>query len=329
MKKIEFKDLPDETTPIDSDNLNLMQNNIEEAIGNSIDLSKSLGNIIVDDIECKNLLNINFQRQTLNGVTFAKNEDGSITLNGTAVKNTELNIDINKNVKADTYSFGITTDYSSIGYDFETGIHIYNNNTLKFNISTARSQRQIDESDVLKSFFIYFKNGATFNNFTIFPQLEKGLISTPYTKHKNFNNDPSLIQVKYLGGPLPYNTQTKLTGIEKVIKIGDRLSVYDDSVKIGKNVHHIKVSVEMDFGNDLSANVEISRNIYIGKNNEILNEFWFKNIAVNTVNYQSYSIPGYIIEVKENDLIYVKVLSTSNDDRVQGNNTHLLVEVID
>lgn len=32
MNKIEFRDLPDETTPVDAENLNQMQNNIESYI---------------------------------------------------------------------------------------------------------------------------------------------------------------------------------------------------------------------------------------------------------------------------------------------------------
>lgn len=47
MNKIEFKDLPDTTTPITADNLNLLQSNVENAMNNNIKtvFSKNTSNV--------------------------------------------------------------------------------------------------------------------------------------------------------------------------------------------------------------------------------------------------------------------------------------------
>lgn len=52
MKKIDFKNLPDKTTPINADNLNLLQDNIEESI-NEVDtkIMQHLFELNIDDIK--------------------------------------------------------------------------------------------------------------------------------------------------------------------------------------------------------------------------------------------------------------------------------------
>ena len=47
MEKIEFKDLPNTTTPIDADNLNLLQSNVENAMNSNI---KKVFSKIAEDV---------------------------------------------------------------------------------------------------------------------------------------------------------------------------------------------------------------------------------------------------------------------------------------
>ena len=55
MKKINFENLPSTNTPINSTNLNQVQDNVEKVFNGE----ESMGSIVVEDIECKNLFNKN------------------------------------------------------------------------------------------------------------------------------------------------------------------------------------------------------------------------------------------------------------------------------
>lgn len=173
-----FKNLPDETTPYEADRFNDLLNGEE-----------SIGSIVVEDIKSKNLLNPIKQTVTINGVTFTTNNDGSITLNGTATADISY-IFSNQKIYGDggNYYLGITTDYSGIGYNFEVAGYIYNaSSEVAKVISPNRGTRTIATNEYVSSFNIYFKSGATFNNFTIYPQLEKGTVATRHAKYVDFD----------------------------------------------------------------------------------------------------------------------------------------------
>ena len=150
---------------------------------------ESMGSIVVEDIKSKNLLNPIKQTVTINGVTFTTNNDGSITLNGTATADISY-IFSNQKIYGDggNYYLGITTDYSGIGYNFEVAGYIYNaSSEVAKVISPNRGTQTIATNEYVSSFNIYFKSGATFNNFTIYPQLEKGTVATRHAKYVDFD----------------------------------------------------------------------------------------------------------------------------------------------
>ena len=58
MVKIDFKDLPDTTTPVDADNLNQLQENVEDAIDNvSIDLDSQVSTTSTNGVENQAITN--------------------------------------------------------------------------------------------------------------------------------------------------------------------------------------------------------------------------------------------------------------------------------
>lgn len=66
MKKINFNNLPDTTTPINNTNLNTLQNNVEEVFNGN----EPMGSIVVDDISCTD-------PTKYFGYTSGSNENGS------------------------------------------------------------------------------------------------------------------------------------------------------------------------------------------------------------------------------------------------------------
>lgn len=145
------------------------------------------------DLSNRNILNCTTPTTTLVGVTVAKNNDGTYTLNGTATDNGILflakNIPINgeytyscaKGGSDNTYWARVvkyvgsaTSGGSVLGIDVGEGI--------TFNADTS-------ESGYTYSFDISFKKGMVFDNVTIYPMLTKGsqaLSYQPYVAPYNY-----------------------------------------------------------------------------------------------------------------------------------------------
>lgn len=172
MQKINFDDYPIEDTPINADNLNLLQNNVENGIAES--------NVF------KNMLYMNYSRgtsTTINGVTFTINDDGSISASGTGTNlgylwliydNNSLKLDDDK-----TYTWSLTTvsgTFVDVARIVSKGI-----SSNLFDVTTSVPTRTFKGS--------YFQNAIncflrvqpnTVYNYTIKLQLEESSSATDY-----------------------------------------------------------------------------------------------------------------------------------------------------
>lgn len=174
MQKIEFKNLPDETTPINSENLNTMQDNIEQYINlKDSDISKkingeeSMGSIVVEDIKSKNLYNP--MLVTINNNNYYY----------------EFEIDNTK-----PYVFQSPYDYTLV-----YGIDASGNETRPvYETGKTQDSRVVtfvpnsNEAKIKCAF--YTENFQGFNGV----QLEQNDVATNYNKYINFNG----IQYKYI-----------------------------------------------------------------------------------------------------------------------------------
>lgn len=159
-----------EAPKINATNLNKMENGIANAVE-----TDSIARL--DNVVSRNLLNLyNFQSQTINGVTFTKNKDNSITINGTATSGFGVNF-VKLKIKAGTYHLALNETVSNdfYIYDYDTNTGIISNN------STATLTQ--DYNNV--GFDTWINSETTFNNVTIYPQLEEGSTVTPYTPYLN------------------------------------------------------------------------------------------------------------------------------------------------
>jgi len=131
---------------------------------------------------------------TINGVTFTKNADGSITMNGTNTGTNNIIYPINTDVgyaardialKAGTYTLSHRANLPSGIYVqahyVDGGTTLYRTSTNSNGISFTISE------DAIAGVYIRFDVGVTADNITIYPQLEKGSTVTsyvPYGKYK-------------------------------------------------------------------------------------------------------------------------------------------------
>lgn len=176
MKKINFVN---GTTIDGASTFNTMQDNIEEVFNGDT----SMGSIVVEDIECKNILDYGISSETINGVTFTVNNDKSVTINGTATGSADFYLDFNsKPTLNGTYTLGKGIN------NYAIQLYILNNNNSIFMGGDTQSiTSDLTNQQILK-LMIRVVNGQTVNNRTIYPQLELGDKATPYTPHKEFSN---------------------------------------------------------------------------------------------------------------------------------------------
>lgn len=203
MDKINFqnKKLP----ALNATNLNQLQENVDKAkyekTGGLIN-----GECIVADISSKNILDISLlPTVTYSGVTVTNNYDGSFTINGTATNGQEFAMNILITDKPGTYTFSVK---KSADVAVDTGVLVRNQSgQAVYNINTSTPTNEVLEGYYINKFYIYVNKGKTYNNLTIYPQLEKGSVATEYCEPVNINN-----QVINIYKPSVYDS-TALTAI--------------------------------------------------------------------------------------------------------------------
>lgn len=171
MAKEFFKDLPNTTTPLTSARINGL-----------LDGEEAMGNIVVDSIRSKNLLSFENWQNTANNITF-KSEDGKITITGTYGSQTNFYRSCNLDLKAGTtYVISKNQSNSDQFYPYfilrsgETQVARVNN--------TDGYITYTPETDIHIDSIMFYINGATGVNCTLYPQVEIGTTPTDYSEYR-------------------------------------------------------------------------------------------------------------------------------------------------
>lgn len=125
----------------------------------------------------RNLLPNTATSQTINGVTFTVNTDGSVTCNGTASKSTVFTLAANFTLQAGTYvmSSGIATPSSANG-------HVYCKASNGTYYREYNGVMQLASETAFELFAIQL-SANTYSDFAIYPQLEFGSTPQPYVPY--------------------------------------------------------------------------------------------------------------------------------------------------
>ena len=191
--RVNWENSPSTNTPRNADNLNIMDAGIEYN-DQRLDGTKPMGSIVVDDINCKNLLSIPNGTFSNNGVTAVVN-NGIITLNGTASGGTSfINIPLLKSfdIPANT-NYGISANNSdSVGQTLSgtwAGIRVVTapddsvTQNLDFSVINHSATISYTTDKTMNYFTIRTASGLSYNNMSIKPQVEIGE-PTPYISYK-------------------------------------------------------------------------------------------------------------------------------------------------
>ena len=138
--------------------------------------------------------------KTLKGVTLIVNDDGSITLNGTATGEFDVAF-LKSPISAieGVYTLSGTSTGTSTTYYLQAfidnkygGISVSGKETPQYNVSKGQKITRI---------VLYIKPGAVFNNLVVKPQFERGNVATDYTPYV----DPTSVTLTQRGkNLLPY-----------------------------------------------------------------------------------------------------------------------------
>ena len=177
--RINWQDLPSTSTPRNATNLNKMDSAIKEhddkLLGNT-----SMGNVVVDSIRSKNMLDFStFSTQTLYGVTFTNNGNGSITINGTANQDFGVSF-IQFKIKAGQYYLSTNASATTTN-----AFYLYDHDE---NVGYGYGSITLNNDHNNMGFDTWITNGTSFSNVIIQPQLETGTIATSYSPYQELDN---------------------------------------------------------------------------------------------------------------------------------------------
>ena len=171
----------------------------------------------------KNLFYDTPSSTTSNGITLTKNSDGSFTLNGTTTGVSIFDFRLPKALPAGTYTFSIESSDNIPGDVFlrardnnwamvETQSQVNGNNT------TQNSHTFTCKKDISIVAINITRAGITFNNFVIYPQLEKGTTATKFEPYVGATPSPN---------PNYPQEIKNVRGVENLLKLPD--GTYDNN----------------------------------------------------------------------------------------------------
>lgn len=140
--------------------------------------------------------------QTINGITYTDNGNGSFTLNGTSTANFAIvflnSIELKLKGK---YTFSMGNKFDGAG-----GIYLKNSaeKTILF-VAAGNTSQTVEVNDTITRFDLWINSGKTFDNFTVYPQLEQNDSATAYEPYI----DPSTITVSRHGKNLAYGSTSQ------------------------------------------------------------------------------------------------------------------------
>lgn len=145
----------------------------------------------------KNLLpNIN-TNQTINGITYTRNNDGSITANGTATRNSSYPLTNTGEtiITSEVFSLNAGTYYlSDLVGDYKnyfTQLRVSNDTDGNRYINTGKDNVfTISENSTARA-VIYIRSGVIVSNITFYPMIEKGSSATHYEPYTGGQPSPS------------------------------------------------------------------------------------------------------------------------------------------
>lgn len=138
----------------------------------------------IENLEGENICPSLNTTRTINGVTFTKNKDGSITMNGTATAEITYPINVNTTTNTRTVLLKANSKYRMLS-SYESGKYITQVFYLKNNVTTYSSSLIETVEETKAGMYIRVYKDAVLENVTIYPQITKGEEYKPYIPYNS------------------------------------------------------------------------------------------------------------------------------------------------
>lgn len=138
----------------------------------------------IENLEGENICPSLNTTRTINGVTFTKNKDGSITMNGTATAKTTYPINVNTTTNTRTVLLKANSKYRMLS-NYESGKYTTQVFYLKNNATTYASSLIETVEETKAGMYIRVYKDAVLENVTIYPQITKGEEYKPYVPYNS------------------------------------------------------------------------------------------------------------------------------------------------
>lgn len=245
----------------------------------------------IENLEGENICPSLNTTRTINGVTFTKNKDGSITMNGTATAETTYPINVNTTTNTRTVLLKANSNYRMLS-NYESGKYTTQVFYLKNNVMTYSSSLIETVEETKAGVYIRVYKDAVLDNVTIYPQITKGEEYKPYVPYNSLEfKDVGSNVLELSKGTVTLNGVT-LTSDGETITINGTVSGNYPAVKLTNGLK-AATSLETLVNNYISERVAQLEDIkdctiqsiisggsstftpYIGSYNKTVRELWY------------------------------------------------------
>lgn len=259
----------------------------------------------IENLEGENICPSLNTTRTINGVTFIKNKDGSITMNGTATAETTYPINVNTTTNTRTVLLKANSKYRMLS-SYESGKYTTQVFYLKNNAMTYNSSLIETVEETKAGMYIRVYKDAVLDNVTIYPQITKGEEYKLYVPYNSLEfKDVGSNVLELSKGTVTLNGVT-LTSDGETITINGTVSGNYPAVKLTNGLK-AAISLETLVNNYISERVAQLEDIkdctiqsiisggsstftpYIGSYNKTVRELWY-GIGTPAITIQTSSI---------------------------------------
>lgn len=245
----------------------------------------------IENLEGENICPSLNTTKTINGVTFTKNKDGSITMNGTATAETTYPINVNSTTNTKTVLLKANSNYRMLS-NYESGKYTTQVFYLKNNVMAYSSSLIETVEETKAGMYIRVYKDAVLDNVTIYPQITKGEEYKPYVPYNSLEfKDVGSNVLELSKGTVTLNGVT-LTSDGETITINGTVSGNYPAVKLTNGLK-AATSLETLVNNYISERVAQLEDIkdctiqsiisggsstftpYIGSYNKTVRELWY------------------------------------------------------
>lgn len=138
----------------------------------------------IENLEGENICPSLNTTRTINGVTFTKNKNGSITMNGTATAEITYPINVNTTTNTRTVLLKANSKYRMLS-SYESEKYTTQVFYLKNNVTTYSSSLIETVEETKAGMYIRVYKNAVLENVTIYPQITKGEEYKPYVPYNS------------------------------------------------------------------------------------------------------------------------------------------------